>query len=92
MLVSNIGRLSVFSDEKVIISGGGHLMGTTRMGDDPSVSVVDKDCQVHGVNNLFIAGSSIFSASAAANPTYSIVAFSLRLFDHISNLLVEKGA
>jgi choline dehydrogenase-like flavoprotein len=68
-------------------SGGWHLMGTTRMSEDPKNGVVDADCRVHGIQNIFIAGGSCFPTGAAVNPTFSIVALSLRLADHIKVLL-----
>ncbi len=64
-------------------SGGWHHMGTTRMGTDPKTSVVDANCQVHGISNLFCAGSSCFPTSGAANPTLSLLALSLRLSNYI---------
>ncbi|MXZ71435.1 MAG: GMC family oxidoreductase [Acidobacteria bacterium] len=64
--------------------GGGHIMGTTRMGTSQSNSVVDADCRVHGYENLFVAGSSVFSTSGYANPTLTIVALSLRLSDALT--------
>ncbi len=65
------------------VTGGGHLMGTTRMGDRRSTSVVDRDCRVHGYDNLFVAGSSVFPTSGYANPTLTIVALALRLADRL---------
>ena len=62
---------------------GGHHIGTARMGNDVKNSVVDANCKVHGVSNLFIAGSSVFPTSSQANPTLTIVAMSLRLADHL---------
>ena len=58
-------------------------VGTTRMSADPSLGVVDNDCQVHGVSGLYIAGSSVFPTSSHANPTLTILAVSLRLADHL---------
>ena len=58
---------------------GGHHIGTTRMGTDKRTSVVNADCQVHSVNNLFIAGSAVFPTSSQANPTLTLIALSLRL-------------
>lgn len=63
-----------------------HPMGTTRMSMNPKLGVVDRDCKVHGLNNLFIAGSSVFPTGGHANPTLTIVALALRLSDHIKNL------
>jgi choline dehydrogenase-like flavoprotein len=60
-----------------------HPTGTTRMGHDPRTSVVDADCQVHGIQGLYIAGSSVFPTSGHANPTQMIVALAIRLADTI---------
>jgi choline dehydrogenase-like flavoprotein len=56
-----------------------HHMGTTRMSDDPRRGVVDRECRVHGLENLWIAGSSVFPTSGFANPTLTILAMTLRL-------------
>jgi len=60
-----------------------HHMGTTRMGIDPSQSVVDPDCRVHGMANLYVAGSSVFPSAATHAPTFTILALALRLVDHL---------
>lgn len=65
------------------IRGGYHHMGTTRMSVGPEKGVVDGDCKVHGMENLFVAGSSVFPTSGYANPTFTIGALSLRLGDHL---------
>jgi choline dehydrogenase-like flavoprotein len=62
-----------------------HPSGTTRMCLDVQHGVVDQHCQVHGVRGLFIAGSSVFPTSGAANPTLMIVAMALRLADRIKD-------
>lgn len=67
-----------------------HHMGTTRMHSNPKLGVVDSDCKVHGISNLFIAGSSVFPTSGQANPMLTIVALSIRLADHIKLLLVNR--
>jgi choline dehydrogenase-like flavoprotein len=65
-----------------------HHIGTTRMHPDPKQGVVDANCQVHGVSNLFIAGSSIFPTGGGyANPTLTIVALATRLADHVKALM-----
>jgi choline dehydrogenase-like flavoprotein len=56
-----------------------HQCGTARMGDDPHTSVVDRGLRAHDVNNLWIADSSSFPASAAVNPALTIAALALRL-------------
>ncbi|RIK93520.1 MAG: GMC family oxidoreductase [Proteobacteria bacterium] len=67
--------------------GGYHHMGTTRMHADPKHGVVDDACRVHGIANLYIAGSSVFPVSGWANPTLTIAALSLRLGDHLKSAL-----
>lgn len=63
--------------------GGWHHMGTTRMSDDPKTGVVDANCKVHGISNLFMAGSSCYATAGAPNPTLTLVALTLRLSDHL---------
>lgn len=58
---------------------GGHHIGTARMGHDPRSSVVNLDCRVHSVDNLYVAGSAVFPTSSQANPTLTLVALALRL-------------
>ena len=65
-------------------NAGWHHMGGTRMGISAEESVVDADFKVHGLQNLYVAGSSVFPTSGFANPTYTIVRLSLRLADHLS--------
>ena len=67
--------------------GGHHHMCATRMAADPREGVVDADCKVHGVSNLYVGGSSVFASTGYANPTYTIVQLSLRLGDHLNGLL-----
>jgi choline dehydrogenase-like flavoprotein len=63
--------------------GGYHHMGGTRMSSAPANGVVDANCRVHGYDNLFVAGSSVFPTSGWANPTMTAVALALRLGDHL---------
>jgi choline dehydrogenase-like flavoprotein len=60
-----------------------HMIGTTRMSDDPATGVVDENCKVHDVENLYIAGASVFPTSGHANPTLMITSLAIRLADHI---------
>ena len=69
------------------LSGGWHHMGTTRMHDNPHFGVVDANCRVHGLDNLFVAGASVYPTGGAANPTLTLVALSLRLSDHLKQTL-----
>jgi choline dehydrogenase-like flavoprotein len=67
--------------------GGHHHMCATRMSADPRAGVVDGDCRVHGLENLYVGGSSVFASTGYANPTYTIVQLALRLGDHLDGLL-----
>jgi choline dehydrogenase-like flavoprotein len=62
---------------------GNHHLGTTRMSDEPKKGVVDSDGRVHGVGNLYVAGSSVFPSYGASNPTLNLVALTLRLGEHL---------
>jgi choline dehydrogenase-like flavoprotein len=64
--------------------GGYHHMGTTRMADNPRHGVTDGFGQVHGVDNLYVAGSSLFPTSGWANPTLTLAALALRTADRIA--------
>ena len=68
------------------LRGGHHHMGTTRMADSPTEGVVDKNCKVHGIDNLFIAGSSVFPTGGYVNPTLTIVALSIRMAEHLKSI------
>lgn len=85
---AGLGRLQLMlSDDEyqwpAEMAGGRHHMGTTRMHRDPKLGVVDPDCRVHGIENLYVAGSSVFPTAGAANPTLTLVALALRLADHL---------
>jgi choline dehydrogenase-like flavoprotein len=75
---TGIGQLEA-SDAELKFTDASHHMGTTRMGASPTQGVVDTDCRVHGMANLFVAGSSVFPCTGHANPTLTLVALSLRL-------------
>ena len=62
---------------------GSHHIGTTRMANNPTEGVVDSNCKVHGINNLYVASSSVFPTSSYANPTLTIIALALRLATHL---------
>ena len=69
-----------------------HHIGTTRMAADPREGVVDANCRVHGTDNLFVAGCSVFPTGGHANPTLTIVALALRLADHLRGTLTQTSA
>lgn len=69
------------------LGGGFHQAGTTRMSASPAKGVVDQDLAVHGVPNVYVASSSTFVTSGQANSTFMIVAFAVRLGDHLARQL-----
>lgn len=67
------------------LRGAWHQMGTTRMHPDPALGVVDADCRLHGFENFYIGGSSVFPTGGYTNPTLTIVALAVRLADHLKS-------
>ena len=65
------------------VTDASHHIGTTRMGDNEKKSVVDRNCRVHGIENLYVAGASVSPTSGHANPTLTAVALAFRLADHL---------
>jgi choline dehydrogenase-like flavoprotein len=86
---SGLGSLDSSSSQfaDVQYTDASHHLGTTRMSADPRAGVVDEHCRVHGVANLFIAGSGVFPTAGHANPTLTIVALALRLAAHLKRSL-----
>ncbi|WP_395377342.1 FAD-dependent oxidoreductase [Marinicella sp. W31] len=82
--VNRLGRsFSKTFNRKVTVRGGHHHMGTTRMGTSPTEAVVDKDCRVFGLDNVYMAGGSVFPTGGAVNPTINMVILAQRLADTI---------
>jgi choline dehydrogenase-like flavoprotein len=89
---NDVGRIQLkdyILDESVDIpvNHHSHHMGTTRMAASADHGVVDRDCRVFGTDNLYVAGSSVFSTGGANNPTLPIVQLTLRLADHLTSKL-----
>lgn len=63
-----------------------HHMGTCRMSSDPALGVVDANCKVHSVNNLYLAGASVFPTGGGRQPTLTVAALGLRLGEHLATL------
>jgi choline dehydrogenase-like flavoprotein len=72
--------------------GGYHHMGTTRMSADPRRGVTDAHGRVHGVENLYVVGSSVFPTAGWANPTLTIAALTLRTSERIAAALTRAAA
>lgn len=69
--------------ERKKFNSNAHNIGTTRMANSPETGVVDTDCKVHGIENLYVAGASVFPTSGHANPTLMLIALALRLGEHL---------
>lgn len=67
-----------------------HEVGTTRMGDDPKTSVLNKYCQAHDVDNLFVLDGGSFVSQPHKNTTWTILALSMRGSEYITDQ-VNKG-
>lgn len=63
-----------------------HHMGTARMHETPRLGVVDSQCQVHGIANLYVGSSAVFPTSARSNPTLTILALCLRIADRLKQI------
>ncbi|QDZ27473.1 FAD-dependent oxidoreductase [Noviherbaspirillum sp. UKPF54] len=74
------------------LEGTWHHMGTTRMHDSPKHGVVDRQCKVHGMTNLYVAGSSVFPTAGANFPTITLAALAFRLAEHIVVEVRSAGA
>ncbi|MGH8175621.1 MAG: GMC oxidoreductase [Steroidobacter sp.] len=94
MLAAELGRLDIGRvrwsrrrEELIQLMGGPsrHHMGATRMAASSTDGVVDEHCRVHGVGNLYVAGSSVFPTSGIANPTLTLLALAHRLGDHVAS-------
>ena len=72
---------------RTMISDSFHHMGTTRMHADPKLGVVNCNCQVHDVSNLYIGSCSVFPTSARSNPTLTALGLCLRIADRLKALL-----
>jgi choline dehydrogenase-like flavoprotein len=88
---NGLGRLQIeewFANGKLDgrVDYGFHHLGTTRMAHTPLDGVVDTNCKIFGVDNLFIAGSSVFPSSSCRNPTFTIMALVIRLADYLKTM------
>jgi choline dehydrogenase-like flavoprotein len=82
------GANDIFSEAPIAV-GGWHLMGTARMGTDPTRSVVNEWGRSHDVKNLFIVDGSVFVTCAGVNPTRTIQALALYVADAMKQRLAN---
>lgn len=78
-----IGRIKLNSDIEFNIFGGHHHIGTTKMNNNEKLGVVNSNLNLHELNNLYVASSSVFPTSGFANPSLTIVALSIRLSEYL---------
>jgi choline dehydrogenase-like flavoprotein len=86
-----LGQMQLHPESRWAVRGTYHHMGTTRMSDEPRRGVVDANCRVHGIDNLYVAGSSVFPTAGSGTPTLMIVALAIRLAEHLSPRLAVAG-
>jgi choline dehydrogenase-like flavoprotein len=87
------GRMGVPNarDDAAVLHSNHHL-GTTRMAESPEHGVVDPDCRVHELANLYVAGGSVFPTVSWANPTFTLIALVFRLADHLTSIVQSRLA
>ena len=90
LAAAGLGRMRLLLDDGRTwgsqMSFGSHHSGSTRMGDDPKRSVVDRHQKVHDLANLYVAGSSVFPTNGHVPVTLTIVATTIRLADHLKTI------
>jgi choline dehydrogenase-like flavoprotein len=86
--VNNLGGEVSFAPwHSIKFAVNGHHLGTTRMSSKPEDGVVDANLKVHSLRNLYVAGASVFPSAGISNPTFTIVALSIRLAEHLGKAL-----
>ena len=88
----NLGRMQVYDGVTTAETELGlhsHHMGTTRMSASSAHGVVDRNCKFHGIDNLYIAGASVFPTGGGNNPTLTLVSLALRLGDHLASEIAD---
>ena len=78
-------------DSLLPLYGTAHQCGTTRFGDDPQSSVLDRNCKAHELDNLYVVDTSFFCSANAVNPTLTVVANALRVGDHLIERLGKSA-
>jgi choline dehydrogenase-like flavoprotein len=75
--------LHAYFKKRIPLEGVGHQNGTCRMGSDPSISVLDVNCNAHDLYNLYVVDASCFVSASAVNPSLTIIANAIRVADHL---------
>jgi choline dehydrogenase-like flavoprotein len=77
----------LYMRNSIPLAGCAHQAGTCRFGDDPAVSVLDRDCKAHELDNLYVVDTSFFVSIGAVNPSLTAIANALRAGDHLRRRL-----
>ena len=88
--MKNAGAEKVYSTGPVKNTGW-HILGTTKMGDDPKNSVVNKFGESHDINNLYIFDGSVFPTSSSVNPANTIQSLSLFFSEKLKERIKENN-
>jgi len=80
---------SIYLKKKIPLEGVAHQVGTCRFGSDPKTNVLDLNCKTHDLDNLYIVDGSFFPSSAAVNPSLTIIANTLRVGEHLIELITK---
>src|SRR5262249_7830166 len=93
-VVQNAGVETAFAAPSAVFSGdppsSRHVLGTLRMGQDPSRSVVNPAGRFHDVDNLYACDGSVFPTSSGYNPTLTIIAMALRIAHGIAGATTRR--
>ena len=84
-------NFSKWEDVESQLIVNGHHIGTTRMGESADDGVVDRNLKVFDLDNLYVAGSSVFPTTGITNPTFTIITLSIRLGRHLANKFSDPG-
>jgi choline dehydrogenase-like flavoprotein len=87
--INEVGHETDGSGWSFTLTAGRHHSGTTRMHEDPKKGVVDPNSTIHGIENLYVTGSSVFPTSGYANLTLTVIALALRLAGQIKFAINE---
>jgi choline dehydrogenase-like flavoprotein len=81
-----VSKLDPLAADWPVSHDSAHHIGTTRMHESREHGVTDPHCRVHGVENLYVGGSSVLPTSGYANPTLTVIALAIRLAEHLKSL------
>src|SRR5262249_4928586 len=81
---------NLFLGQRIPLPGVARQNGTVRVGDDSKTRALDRNCEAHGLDNLYVGDASFFCSSGAVNPALTIIANALRVGDHLLQRMGPK--